>query len=216
MDPAGLSVVERASVMFGERLSDFARDYGDEYTDFTIKCGDRTWGCHRVILATSSEQMRQAINREGKDGVLDLYMTEEPLVDALLCSMYKADYEIPPSVSQVPVAKALGNQYVFHARMAILADTYDMPQMHLLARAKMQEAIMRSEDWATFLRDFCVAVGIAYVHQWFAEGVRSILTDCILSNEDDLLAEPMFQGIMQQHPQLGIDLQQKRVLYGLQ
>ncbi|KAI5362868.1 hypothetical protein Slin15195_G102490 [Septoria linicola] len=68
------------------------------------------------------------------------------------------------------------------------------------------------EIWSVDILEYGVAAWRA--DKWnsscpMTKSIRSIMTDAILSNEEELLREPIFWSIMQQHPQIGIDLEQR-------
>ncbi|MCJ1244620.1 hypothetical protein MMC30_001818 [Trapelia coarctata] len=125
------------------------------YADFTVKCGNRTWGIHRAIVCTRSFYFKRVcagnfkvsplilpmplfnneaeLNaKEAMQSSITLEDDDPAFVGGMLEYLYTMVY---PSVASV---FRKSDDLVFDARMYAIADKYDLPDL----KRKVQEAFV--------------------------------------------------------------------------
>ena len=132
-----------------------------EYSDLTIRCGSREFKVHRAIVCPGSHYFSTACNgqfKEGRTRIIELKEDDPPTVHRILRYFYNLDYDdtgdaasIAPymleetSVNDAEVIedlteteKALHTQLLNNIIVYAIANKYDIPQLKLLAREKVE------------------------------------------------------------------------------
>lgn len=86
-------------------LLDMQKD--QDFTDCTLKCGDRTFPCHRIVLASASSVLRAALSggfREASDATIVIDDAAPIAVEALLSLIYTSRLDDQHALSLLPLA----------------------------------------------------------------------------------------------------------------
>lgn len=100
-----------------------------------IRCGDREFNAHRLVLSSHSEFFSKLCSGEWKEsetGVVTLEEVDAAVVDVMLYFMYRSDYSVnKPGISDM----------VFHAQVYAITDRYLVPRLTELSRVKFGMAL---------------------------------------------------------------------------
>ncbi|GME32691.1 uncharacterized protein K452DRAFT_358373 [Neofusicoccum parvum] len=69
-----------------------------QYSDLVIRCGDRTWNVHKVVVCSQCEFLQNTCSKgfqEEKSGIIELNHDPADAVDAMLEWAYSGDYLLP-------------------------------------------------------------------------------------------------------------------------
>ncbi|KAF2094455.1 hypothetical protein NA57DRAFT_60499 [Rhizodiscina lignyota] len=124
---------------------DLSSNFDDaKYSDLTIRCGEKTFKVHKMILCTQSEFFVNACERgfkESKTNEIDLSDNDVILIEAFLRFMYKGTYEVPqPEGYKV-------SEICFHLAMIIIGDKYLLQTLKGHA-AKRVRLALRTRDFS--------------------------------------------------------------------
>ncbi|KXS97761.1 hypothetical protein AC578_3189 [Pseudocercospora eumusae] len=126
----------------GEQVKDLyqsvAKLHGDtRYADLTIRCGERHWKMHKVIVCSRCKFFEKACDgrfKEAAGNVVTLPDDPPNAVAAMLQYLYTAAYD--DSSDQEGCAPL-----VFNFRVHIVADKYDLPGLVALAEHKFKSRV---------------------------------------------------------------------------
>ncbi|KAE9965064.1 hypothetical protein EG328_009981 [Venturia inaequalis] len=131
------------SASFKKRLS--RRFNSTEFADLTITCRDQTFSAHKVLISAHSPVLHNALKsgtfKESETEIIDLPHDDPILVKAMIKFMYEFKYD--DSKIGDPTANLL-----FHAKIASMADKYDIQPMKELAIAnfRLKAEVERNES----------------------------------------------------------------------
>ncbi|MCJ1244623.1 hypothetical protein MMC30_001821 [Trapelia coarctata] len=135
------SKAPRSPVEFLQRLFE-----NGEYSDFTVKCGERTWHVHRAIICSRSKYFKSACNSgfsESAQGVITL--EDDPLlIEALLLFLYTMRYPNQPSAPRKP------EDLFFHAKVYGIGDKYNVLDLKDSAKKAFEQFLRGDCDLAIF------------------------------------------------------------------
>lgn len=143
-------------------------DSGED-SDFTVKCGNRVWQLHRVILRSGSAYFKNACSEkfeEGCRGSIELKEEDPQYAGILLRYFYAHDYQIDDNGAP-PLA--------VHARVYAIADKYGVSLLKDLAKEKFASALKNTK--VSDIPSFITAIEIIYTSTL---GSDRGLRDCIL------------------------------------
>jgi hypothetical protein len=149
-------------------------------TDFKIECGIRSWDIHRFVFFLHSDVLAAACSRNFKEatiGTVDLSDDNPDSVDALVQYCYKLDYGFPQH-------SLIGNEFLFHLQVCIVADKYDIAPLQTLATHKFRHLCTTTK---IYLQHFAEAAALAYEFSEPAKDIRGIIVETAI--EQNLLAE---------------------------
>lgn len=111
----------------------------DTYSDLTIKCCNKSWKVHRVIVCSQSKVLHAACMagfKETHTGVIDLDDDDPVLVEIMLKYFYTGKYNEPINESE-ELRLPLQIQVLTYN----LADKYDIPALMGLAEEKFKSTL---------------------------------------------------------------------------
>ncbi|KAF8856918.1 hypothetical protein BDZ45DRAFT_653565 [Acephala macrosclerotiorum] len=111
----------------------------DTYSDLTIKCRDKSWKVHRVIVCSQSKVLHAACMagfKETHTGVIDLDDDDPVPVEIMLKYFYTGKYNEPINES-----KELRLQLQAQVLTYNLADKYDVPTLMGLAEKRFKSTL---------------------------------------------------------------------------
>ncbi|KAI5356832.1 putative BTB/POZ domain-containing protein [Septoria linicola] len=125
-----------------------------DHSDLVIRCKDREWKVHRLVVCSQSEPIDKAVRdfKEGEDGVYSMKEQDPQVVEALIRYLYTFEYGDDGN-GQGDVAGI-----VFDVRVFIVADKYFVKPLCQLAAKKFEERC--KSEWAS--ADFAKALSELY------------------------------------------------------
>ncbi|MCJ1398716.1 hypothetical protein MMC11_001917 [Xylographa trunciseda] len=113
-----------------------------DYSDFTVKCGAKTWRIHRAIVCSRSKYFKKVcdgdfkvrlsppvvsaskiVPKEAREAILTLEDEDPDLIEEMLVYLYTMQYP------QTPSGLRKAKDMVLDAKMYGIADKYDLPDM---------------------------------------------------------------------------------------
>ncbi|MCJ1438124.1 hypothetical protein MMC27_007511 [Xylographa pallens] len=97
-----------------------------DYSDFTVKCGTKTWRIHRAIVCSRSKYFKRACDgdfKEAREAILTLVDEDPALIEEMLLYLYTMQYP------QTPLSLRKAKDMVLDAKMYSIADKYDLPDL---------------------------------------------------------------------------------------
>ncbi|KAE8446181.1 hypothetical protein EG329_012406 [Mollisiaceae sp. DMI_Dod_QoI] len=142
------------------------------WSDLQIKCRERLWKVHRVVVCLQSKPLSAAINgnfKEAQTGVIDLSDHEPGIVNHMIQFMYEGDYKVEhPEVevkeegvteTRVIADEATATaaaELLAHTAVYLLAEEKDIPALKILATKKYTSALplgWNSGNFCTTLKE---------------------------------------------------------------
>ncbi|KAK3659701.1 hypothetical protein LTR56_001064 [Elasticomyces elasticus] len=207
MTPSSLTGTSSAQLKFMDALKDTHANR--KYTDLTIRCGDREWQVHKVVVCAQSPFFAKACDgsfKEAGEGVITLVEDDPRVVDAMFNYMYTFDYDESsnPDSTEMP-------QLVFDVYVLTLADKYDMPDLAQLATTKFGERAQ--SEW--YNKAFAAAAALVFTTGTSVDAqLRRIVVTVAVLNSADLNMEGIgdhFQKVVSSVPALGSALWRKQI-----
>ncbi|KAF2104984.1 hypothetical protein NA57DRAFT_51771 [Rhizodiscina lignyota] len=122
------------------------------FYDLTVKCGDRTWSAHKVILSCQSRWFERALCggfSESTNGNNEIELKDDAsyldAIDALMSFFYTLDYDPKDGLFH-------------HARVFVIADKYDVGGLQWLAVNRLSAAAAECR----FKQDFADLIEFVY------------------------------------------------------
>ncbi|KAF6218701.1 hypothetical protein HO133_006052 [Letharia lupina] len=163
-------------------------DSGED-SDFTVKCGNRVWQLHRVILRSGSEYFKNACSKkfeEGTSGIVDLKEEDPQYAGILLRYFYALDYQIDDNGKPPLVA---------HALVYAIADKYGVGQLKDLAKEKFAMAITTTR--VTDIPSFIAAIEVVYTSTLGSDrGLRACLLPKLKEYKQQLRDSDEFMALI--------------------
>jgi len=181
------------------------------FSDITVKCGERAWPAHKLVLCTQSDFFARACegefkvshfccqdvdhtyrhlpSQESQDNVISLHDDHPDAVQAMLRHFYTFDYSDNSSGDGDDPPKATDNNVstpLFHVRVYAVAEKYLLE--HLRTHAASKFAAAAKYTWATPGFADAVAEAYATIHDHDAQ-LRIVMMEAVIAH-----AVPLFDS----------------------
>ncbi|KAI7265124.1 hypothetical protein KC345_g8569 [Hortaea werneckii] len=190
-----------------------------EYSDLTIKCGDRTFKVHKIIICARSEYFAAACKpgafKEGVTGTIELQSSSEPdalkddsslddpkAVKLMIDFLYLDDYATistyflgsPPENSKNRLSCTTDGDSgaIMHAKVYALGGKYQIPSLQSTSLKKFEEAAVLAWDSEEFVH----AVHLVYSTTPDSDkGLRGITARLTLEHDEGLCNKPAMEAV---------------------
>ena len=111
-----------------------------QHSDFVIKCGDRSWKVHQLVICSKSDYFKKACEssfKEGAERKITLLEDNASLVDRMLSWFYGQGYYTPSDGNAAQLA-------VFDASMHALADKYLAAGLKTECRRRLEYNVVKA------------------------------------------------------------------------
>ncbi|KAI7189945.1 hypothetical protein KC352_g21824, partial [Hortaea werneckii] len=188
-----------------------------EGSDLTIKCEEREFKVHKLIVSAASPTLKAACQSgmlESQTGVIEHKTFDADTVERMLEYIYTRDYEIPglPAVitgatrtsklhiDAEEVAVFSSNaEWIAHIRMYAIGDYYQLPTLKDCALMGVQKAAADTLE----LRDFAYVVKEAHELIGMHEtGFHRVVQDFCLEHVAFLMADKTFTAAIAEVPEM--------------
>ncbi|KAI7240294.1 hypothetical protein KC343_g7155 [Hortaea werneckii] len=192
-----------------------------EYSDLTIKCGDRTFQVHKNIVCARSEYFATAC----ATGTIELQSSADPdaakddpslddpdAVKLMIDFLYLHNYvAIETCFSETPKAsnkRTLGATdgdagSIMHAKVYALGSKYQIPSLQSTSLKKFEAAAALAWDSEEFVH----AVHLVYTTTPDSDkGLRDIAAHVILEHEKELCDKPAMEAVVRSFDGLAYNL----------
>ncbi|KAI6810336.1 hypothetical protein KC332_g11238 [Hortaea werneckii] len=196
-----------------------------EYSDLTIKCGDRTFQVHKNIICTRSEYFAAAC----VTGTIELQSSADPnaakddpslddpdAVKLMIDFLYLHDYvaietcfsETLNASNKRPFGATNGDPgAIMHAKVYALGCKYQIPSLQRASLKKFEVAAALA--WAT--DEFMHAVHLIYSTTPDSDkGLRDVAARVILEHDDELCNKPAMEAVIRSFDGLSYSLMKEQ------
>ncbi|KAK5726547.1 hypothetical protein LTR17_012670 [Elasticomyces elasticus] len=179
-----------------------------EFSDLIIKCDDRQWRAHRLIVCAQSPFFVKAcagVFKEATEGVITLKEDKPLVVDAMIKYFYTFDYDSERNNGGTNDMHAL----VFDVHILLIADKYDIPDLARLATTKFKERART--EWRNTA--FANAAGLVFTAGFPVDPLREIIVGLAMAQAKELDKGDVgkrFYEVASSTPALAVALWRKR------
>ncbi|PMD15375.1 hypothetical protein NA56DRAFT_753909 [Hyaloscypha hepaticicola] len=180
----------------------------DDYSDLTVKCRERSWKVHRLIVCSQSRFLHAACTagfKEAHTGIIDLDDDDPVPVEVMLKYFYTGKYNEPINES-----KDLRLQLQVQVLTYNLADKYDLPTLMELAAEKFRNTLNEgstAEEYLSVVRN-------AYIIPKPSNALRTIVIDYARREFQNIMQSPdldILRATLQEEPEFAFDVLQSFV-----
>jgi len=166
-------------------------------SDLEIKCQDRIFKVHRNVVCLQSKLFAAAVDSfmEGVTGEIDLEDQEAGVVDSMIQFLYHRDY----SLSTVDASE--GN-ILGHAKVYVIADRYDIPDLKLAAMKKYQA--VEPIEWNS--TSFSASIQLVYESTLEPDALRAVIAKAAASHMKELVDRGEFVALCQGNGEVAFDI----------
>ncbi|CEI62036.1 unnamed protein product [Fusarium venenatum] len=129
-------MADQSPTGFGPCLKNYLNNIS--FSDAVIRCGNREFAIHRIVLCCHSEYFAKQLDgpwKESYERAIEIVDFDVSLVEAMIYFTYHLNYDIPNGSSAM----------VFNAKMYQIADKYAMSTLKTFAQGKFSTSI--KQDW---------------------------------------------------------------------
>ncbi|KAI7505191.1 hypothetical protein KC347_g8081 [Hortaea werneckii] len=189
-----------------------------EYSDLTIKCGDRTFQVHKNIICARSDYFAAACKpgafKEGATGTIELQSSADPnaakddpslddpdAVKLMIDFLYLHDYvaietcfsETPNSSNKRTLGATGGDAgSIMHAKVYALGSKYQIPSLQSTSLKKFEAAVALAWDSEEFVH----AVHLVHTTTPDADkSLRDVTARVILEHDEELCNKPAMEAV---------------------
>ncbi|MCJ1381875.1 hypothetical protein MMC17_004987 [Xylographa soralifera] len=174
-----------------------------KYHDLVIRCQDREWKAHRIVICLRSKFFEKACDgsfKEGRSGEITLAEDDAEVVDRMIDYLYRLDYDDKPNTAN---ANSSDGPLVMNANIYAIADKYEIWSLKEVAQRKTAEALMTDSNHESFLS----AVDIVWnTTPLFDRGLRNLFLPVIAENKKTLLKKEAFMESVRTNGDLAADV----------
>ncbi|GAB7346350.1 hypothetical protein MBLNU457_5062t2 [Dothideomycetes sp. NU457] len=183
----------------------------DKLSDATIQCGSRSFKVHAAILTAASTYFEGAfagVFKESATRVIDLKDDDEEAVLAMLRFLYNHSYEDCYYACSY-------SESLFDAKMYILGDKYDLPELRARSKDDFSQAVMEGALSEMGLDDAKSVLDLAY--HGLPDSNRSLresLLEAVVARGNDFWTidgEDSSAELFAQYPQFATEVVRKYV-----
>ncbi|KAK5740481.1 hypothetical protein LTR17_004518 [Elasticomyces elasticus] len=159
-----------------------------EFTDLIIKCDDRQWRVHRLIVCAQSPFFVKAcagLFKEASEGVITLKEDKPSVVDAMINYFYTFDYNSERNNGNSERNNGGTNEMsalAFDLHVLLLADKYDIPDLARLTTTKFKERAQN--EWKSTA--FANAAGLVFTAGFPVDPLRDIVVQIAMAQAKEL------------------------------
>ncbi|KAK3711118.1 hypothetical protein LTR37_009905 [Vermiconidia calcicola] len=124
-----------------EQFREGMANIGDRHVDFILKCGDREFKVHRIVIDCQSSLLSTLSDRDAREMTLE--QDEPEVLQALIDFFYKDTYEVPASP----------NNLSFHVRVAAMAVKYESGPLQCRALERIWEDRWDEHELVNMIRE---------------------------------------------------------------
>ncbi|KAI7759877.1 hypothetical protein LZL87_014096 [Fusarium oxysporum] len=167
-------------------------------SDAVIRCGDREFAVHSLILFSHSEYFAKQLDgpwklKESSERAIDITEFDPDVVEATIHFMYHFDYEPAADTSAM----------IFHAKVYQIGDKYGIKALKSYVTGKFHATI--GSSWNT--DDFPTAITLAYATTPSDDmGLRDSIVEIAFKNFESLISQTGFCETLREVGDFGFDL----------
>ncbi|KAK5674687.1 hypothetical protein LTS10_012688 [Elasticomyces elasticus] len=183
-----------------------------QYSDLTIKCGERVWHVHKVIVCPQSPFFARACDggfKEAEDNTVALKKAEDDpsVVQAMLSYLYTTEYsDEEQDQDMIPAI-------ILNIHLHVIADKYEIPGLEKLAASKFKKRAKK--EWDT--KSFADAATLIYTSVVDRDNQLKEVVMSVATEHADALSDPAspsgahFRRAVEAVPALGVAVWRKYV-----
>ncbi|CZT15189.1 uncharacterized protein RCC_12068 [Ramularia collo-cygni] len=136
------------------------------FSDCTVKCSDKTWDAHKVVLGGQSEIFATRLSDPSGEPSLNLSEDHQCIVHEMMRYLYTGDYEAGHSSTHTSLddghtePSCCFTPILFSVHMRTIADKWEIPALAQLTEAKIADQVLEVSDWD--IDDFANAIEEMY------------------------------------------------------
>ncbi|MCJ1435433.1 hypothetical protein MMC27_004806 [Xylographa pallens] len=174
-----------------------------KYHDLVIRCQDREWKVHRVVICLRSKFFEKACDgnfQEGRTGEITLAEDDAEVVDRVIDYLYRLDYDDKPKTANV---ESSDGPLVMNANVYAIAHKYEIRSLKKVARRKTMEALETNPNHKSFSSAVDIVWTTTPLHD---RGLRDLFLPVIVENQKTLREKDDFKDSVRANGDLAVDV----------
>ncbi|MCJ1282827.1 hypothetical protein MMC26_002153 [Xylographa opegraphella] len=174
-----------------------------KYSDLVIRCHEREWKVHRVVICPRSKFFEIACDgdfKESKTGQINLVDDDPDVVDHMIDYLYRMDYDDKPNAAK---AYPSDGPLVTNANVYAIADKYEIWSLKNAAKWKTEEALKTDWNHDSFLSSLDI---VRTATPQSDRGLRDLFIPVIAAHKDYFRKNEAFMDYLRANGDLAVDV----------